>query len=135
MIKKKIIALSFIICMVVAAFAQERREFVFEDLGKPIRMNLPIECVTNTPETGPIAWAGLTDADRSALVGVHMESGKLIQVDLKPYGKANAVLLFKYSDQVLYLYAGVKGRFLKYDIPSGKLSTIGEPGIAAYWIK
>ena len=135
MIKKKIIALSFIICMVGAAYAQERKEFVFEDLGKPIRMDLPIELVTDAPETGPIAWAGLTDADRSALVGVHMESGQLTQVDLTPYGKANSVLLFKQSERVLYLFAGVKGRFLKYDIPSGKLSTIGEPSIATYWVR
>src|SRR5690606_39825961 len=93
MIKKKIIALSFIICMVGAAYAQERKEFAFEDLGKPIRMDLSIELVTDAPETGPIAWAGLTDADRSALVGVHMESGQLTQVDLTPYGKAISVLL------------------------------------------
>src|SRR5690606_24599937 len=107
MIEKKIILLNFFICIAIAiVFAQDKKEFIFEDLGKPIRMNLPIEQVTSDPETGPTAWAGLTDADRSALIGVNMVNGKLTQVDLTPYGKANSVLLFKHSEQVLYLFAG-----------------------------
>ncbi len=125
----------FLQLMVTMATAQDSGMMVFEDLGKPIRVNLPVDLVTNDRETGPIAWAGLTDADRSALVGVHMESGKLTQVDLTPYGKANGVLLFKHNERVLYLFAGNKGRFLKYDIPSGKLTTVGEPGVATYWMK
>ncbi|NGM63303.1 PQQ-like beta-propeller repeat protein [Sphingobacterium sp. SGG-5] len=135
MIKKKLVLWSFFlhIC-ITTALAQEKKEYVFEDIGKPIRMNLSIELLTNDPETGPIAWAGLTDADRSALVGVHIVSGKLIQIDLTPYGKANSVLLFKHSEQVLYLFAGNKGRFLKYDIPTGKISTVGKPGIGTYWV-
>lgn len=135
MIRKNVVLLSFFIHFIaVAAFPQESKEFIFEDLGQPIKMDLPIELVTNDNETGPMAWAGLTDAERSALVGIHMESGKLTQIDLTPYGKANSVLIIKHSERVLYLFAGVKGRFLKYDIPTGKLSTIGEPGIATYWV-
>lgn len=135
MIKTKALLFFLLIhTMISIATAQKERKFTFEELGKPIRMNLPIELVTKATETGPIAWAGLTDAERSALIGVHMESGQLTQVDLTPYGKANSVLIFKHNEQTLYLFAGNKGRFLKYDIPSGTLSTVGPPSAATYWV-
>lgn len=135
MIRQNIILCSFFIhFFAMVAIAQNKKEFVFEELGKPVRINLPVELVTNDQETGPIAWAGLTDGDRSALVGVHMINGKLTQIDLTPFGKANSVLLFKYNERILYLYAGNKGRFLKYDISTQKLTTVGEPSIAAYWV-
>jgi len=116
------------------AFAQDN-EYVFENLGKPVRSTLPIEFVTNDNVIGPVAWAGLTDAKRNTLVGVHMKTGELTEVDLKPYGKSNAVLLFKGSEQHIYIYAGKKGRFFKYDIHSKHLDTLGDESKSLYWMK
>lgn len=116
------------------AFAQDN-QYVFENLGKPVRTPLPIEFVTNDKVTGPIAWAGLTDAERNTLVGVHMKTGELTEVDLTTFGKSNAVLIFKGSEQHIYIYAGKKGRFFKYDIRSGQLTTLGEESGSLYWMK
>lgn len=117
-----------------SAFAQEK-VYEFEELGQPIKIPLAIEFVTRDEVTGPIAWGAFTDAERNALVGVHMEDGRLIEVDLAEYGKANALLLFKTSERYIYLYSGKPGQFFKYDVRSNKLETIGEASKALYWMK
>src|SRR5690606_26902740 len=131
---KKIFKVLMILMLPFYISAQQK-SYVFENLGKPIRTSIPVEIVTNDSETGPIAWAGLTDATRSALVGIHADNGKLIEVDLTPYGKANGVLLFKHNEHVIYIYAGNKGRFFKYDIRLNQLTPLGEVSNSTYWMK
>lgn len=109
--------------------------YIFEDLGKPIRFSVPIEFVTRDAKTGPIAWAGLTSATRSALVGVNETTGKIINVDLTPYGKGNGVVLFKHDEKTIYIYAGNPGRFFRYDVEPAKLTPLGQPSKATYWMK
>lgn len=109
--------------------------YTFEDLGKPIRFSVDIEFVTRDAKTGPIAWAGLTSATRSALVGVNETAGKIINVDLMPYGKANGVVLFKHDEKTIYIYAGNPGRFFRYDVEMAKLTPLGQPSKASYWMK
>src|SRR5690606_1810216 len=109
--------------------------YEFEELGQPIRVPLAMEFVTRDEISGPIAWGAFTDAERNALVGVHMEDGRLIEVDLAKYGKANALLLFKDSDRYIYLYSGKPGRFFKYDVRLNELKPIGEASKAQYWMK
>jgi outer membrane protein assembly factor BamB len=123
-----------LLSIVNLCFAQQKT-YKFEDLGKPIRSPLTIEFVTNDEVTGPIAWGGLTGAENNVLVGVHMKDGRLIEVDLTKYGKANALLLFKASERYIYLFTGKKGRFLKYDIRLNELKTVGEQSNAQYWMK
>ncbi len=125
----------FILLIFPFYVSAQEKFYVFENLGKPIRTSIPVEIVTNDSETGPIAWAGLTDATRSALVGIHVDNGKLIEVDLTPYGKANGVLLFKHNEHIIYIYAGNKGRFFKYDIRLNQLTPLGEISNSTYWMK
>lgn len=113
----------------------QNRRYVFEELGKPVRSTLPIHFVTVNPDTGPIAWASLTDADRSGLIGINIDNGELTEIDLTPYGKANGVLIFKKSEHIIHLYAGVPGRFFRYEVSTGDLSVIGEVSKAKYWMK
>jgi len=108
--------------------------YTFENLGKPVRFGVSIQFVTRNPETGPIAWTGLTSARRSALVGINVKTGKLINVDLTPYGKGNGVALFKKNDNTIYIYAGRPGRYFRYDVATGQLTTLGEPSNATYWM-
>ncbi len=115
-------------------FAQQNT-YKFEDLGKPIRTPLTIEFVTRDEVTGPIAWGALTDAEKNVLVGVHMKDGRLIEVNLSKYGKANALLLFKASERYIYMFSGKNGQFLKYDIRSNQVKTIGDETKALYWMK
>lgn len=109
--------------------------YVFEILGEPIRSALPIEFVTKDEEKGAIAWAGLTDAERNMLIGINIDNGDLIEVDLTRFGKSNAVLLFKGSERYIYVYAGKRGRFFKYDIHLNKLVCLGGESKALYWMK
>lgn len=114
--------------------AQEKI-YEFEELGQPIKIPLAIEFVTRDEMTGPIAWGAFTDAECNALVGVRLNDGQLIEVDLAEYGKANALLLFKYSERDIYLYSGKPGRFFKYDVRLNKLEAIGSESKAQYWMK
>lgn len=113
----------------------QQKIYEFEELGQPIRVPLAMEFVTRDEISGPIAWGAFTDAERNALVGVHMEDGRLIEVELAKYGKANALLLFKDSDRYIYLYSGKPGRFFKYDVRLNELKPIGEASKAQYWMK
>ncbi|WP_041537151.1 hypothetical protein [Pseudopedobacter saltans] len=115
-------------------FAQQK-SYIFEDLGQPVRTPLDIEFVTTDEVTGPIAWGAFTDAEKNVLIGVNIKDGKLIEVDLAKYGKANALLLFKVSERYIYLFTGKEGQFLKYDIRLGKIETIGNKSMAQYWMK
>ncbi len=107
-----------------------------ENLGEPVRIEVPIEFVTRDTRTGAIAWAGFAGADRYGVVGVHIATGAVIEVDLSKYGKTiRPVQLFKYSDQQLFMFAGNPGRFFKYDVPAKKLTLIGEATKATFWYK
>src|SRR5690606_15961927 len=109
--------------------------YVFEDLGKPIRFSVDIEFVTRSTKTGPIAWTGLTSATRSALVGVNAKTGQLINVDFTPYGKGNGVVIFKQNEKTIYVFAGDPGQYFRYDVETAKLTPLGKPTGARYWMK
>jgi len=109
--------------------------YTFEDLGKPIRFSVPIEFVTRDATTGPIAWSGLTSGTRSALVGVNIQTGKVINVDFTPYGKGNGVVTFKKDEKTIYVFAGDPGRFFRYDVKTAKLTPLSKPTSARYWMK
>lgn len=135
MIKKRIVYTCLLIVNLMSLGVAQEKTYVFEELGQPIKIPLTIEFVTRDEVTGPIAWGAFTDAERNALVGVHMEDGRLIEVDLAEYGKANALLLFKNSERYIYLYSGKPGQFFKYDVRLNKLETIGGVSKAQYWMK
>src|SRR5690606_11171819 len=116
-----------------STFAQQ--QYIFEEVGKPVRSPLTIEFVTRDTITGPIAWGAFTDAEKNKSIGVHVETGKLTEVDLEMFGKANALLLFKHSDRYIYLYTGKPGRFLNYDVRLGELQSRGEESRALYGMK
>ncbi len=107
---------------------------VFEDLGKPVRLPLPIQFVTTDVQNHSIAWGSLLDDKRRALVGVRLDNGGLVTVDLTKYGKSNANLLFKSDEDTIFIYAGNPGRFFKYEIAKNKLTPLGEASQATYWL-
>ena len=135
MISKFILGKCFLFISIVNFCFAQQKTYKFEDLGKPIRTPLNIEFVTRDEVTGPIAWGAFTDAEKNVLVGVNIKDGKLIEVDLAKYGKANALLLFKASERSIYIFTGNSGRFLKYDIRSNEIKTIGNESSARYWTK
>lgn len=131
----KIIIYIYLILFLSISSTFAQQQYIFEEVGKPIRSPLTIEFVTRDKITGPIAWGAFTDAEKNKLIGVNVETGKLTEVDLEMFGKANALLLFKHSDRYIYLYTGKPGRFLKYDVRHGELQSIGEESRALYWMK
>src|SRR5690606_18592798 len=89
-------------------------QYTFENLGKPVRLPLPIEFVTTDAQQRSIAWGSLVDDERRALVGVRLDGGELVTVDLSKYGKSNANLFFKHDENMIFIYSGNPGRFFKY---------------------
>lgn len=134
MIKKLVFCTCIFLLGIIYFCAAQEKIYNFEDLGQPIRSPLAIKFVTNDEVTGPIAWGAMTDAEKNVLVGVGIKDGKLRQVDFTEYGKSNSLLLFKKSERYLYLFAGKKGRFFKYDVRLNKLQVIGEESNALYWM-
>src|SRR5690606_28249161 len=116
-----------------STFAQQ--QYIFEEVGKPIRSPLTIEFVTRDKITGLIAWGAFTDAEKNKLIGVHVETVKLTEVDLEMFGKVYALLLFKHSDRYIYLFTGRPRRFWKYVVRLVELQSIGEKSKALYWRK
>ncbi len=109
-------------------------QYTFENLGKPVRLSLPIEFVTTDPQKGAIAWGSLVDDERRALQGVRLDTGELITVDLWKYGKSNANLFFKRDENTIFIYSGNPGQFFKYEVGQNKLTPLGEPSQASYWM-
>lgn len=113
----------------------QTKKYIFENLGKPVRTPLPISFVTHDKEVGSFAWGSQTDAEKNVLVGVNVVDGSVTTVDFSDYGKANSLLIFKKDEQFIYLYAGKKGRFFKFDIRTGELRQLGEESNALYWMR
>lgn len=107
---------------------------VFENLGKPVRLPLPVQFVTTDAQNRSIAWGSLLDDERRALVGVRLNNGELVTVDLVKYGKSNANLFFKRDENTIFIYSGNPGRFFKYEVAQNKLTPLGEPSQASYWM-
>ncbi|MFA4868980.1 MAG: hypothetical protein WC623_12310 [Pedobacter sp.] len=135
MISKFILGKCILLLTLVNLCFAQQKTYNFENLGKPVRSPLTIDFVTRDEQTGPIAWGALTSAENNALIGVNMKDGKLIEVNLEKYGKANALLLFKVSERYIYMFTGKRGRFLKYDIRLNEVKAIGNESKATYWMK
>lgn len=109
-------------------------KYNFENLGRPIRLSLPIEFVTTDAQNRSIAWGSLVDDERRALQGVRLDNGELVTVDLWKYGKSNTNLFFKRDENTIYIYSGNPGQFFKYEVAQNKLTPLGEPSQASYWM-
>ena len=109
-------------------------QYTFENLGRPVSLPLPIEFITTDARNRSIAWGSLVDDERRALVGVRADSGELVTVDLAKYGKSNANLFFKRDENTIFIYSGNPGRFFKYEVAQNKLTPLGEPSQATYWM-
>src|SRR5262245_51581901 len=108
---------------------------VVEDLGQPVRVrSLGLRCVTRDAAGVQEAWASYETADRFALLGVRLDNGKLTWVDTTRFGQRH-VQMITAADGNLYAFAGVPGRFLKYDVTRRELIDLGVPAKeASYWL-
>jgi outer membrane protein assembly factor BamB len=109
--------------------------FTFEDLGEPVRVReLTMECVTREPEGGFVAWSTYRMPDKHALVGVRLDNGELIWIDLTRFGGTH-IQVIRADDGNLYVYTGSPGHFLKYDAAKRELTDLGVPAKpASYWL-
>jgi hypothetical protein len=130
--------LSAICCIARIAAAPGTPEadgLIFEPLGEPVQSkNLGIGVVTRDPDGHYIAWAPYEAPDGLMLLGVRLDNGELVRVDLEQFGRSH-IRLTKGLDGNLYLYSGVPGHFLRYDITSRELIDLGAPASpASYWL-
>jgi len=112
-------------------------QYSFEEVGRPVRLPLPIEFITKGADGNFTAWGNLgsSDATRRALVGVDIKTGALTEVNLAKYGIANANQCFKYDENTIYIFSGMPGRFFKYQIAQRQLTELQPPSHATYWMK
>src|SRR4051812_26211707 len=115
-VSRVIAALLVLACTLFAAPA-----LTIEDLGQPVmRRSLGMRCITRDAAGTQEAWGAFETYDQFALVGVRLDDGRTTWVDLNPYGQppahARHVQMIAAADGNLYVFCGVPGRFLKYDV-------------------
>lgn len=126
------LALTF---LAVAAATASEEDSRFENLGPPMQANpVPIEAVTKNGRGEVVAWGTLTDPDRFAVVGVGVESGKTIELDLSRYRRSSQIRIARGVSGHLYIYAGHAARFFKYDVDEHQLIDLGRPASPARYI-
>lgn len=109
--------------------------FTFEDLGEPVLVReLAMEIITHDSRNGFVAWGTYEAPDKNALVGVRIDNGETIWVELTRWGRTH-IQMIQAADGNPYVYAGSPGHFFKYDLAAGKLVDLGVPASpASYWL-
>jgi outer membrane protein assembly factor BamB len=110
-------------------------EPVFEDLGQPVRSRkLQISLVTSNSQGQYTAWRAVEGAHERSLVGIRVDTGKTLRVDLLRFREGH-IQMIKARDGNLYLFAGRPGRFLKFDVETSTLTDLGVPDKqSSYWL-
>lgn len=108
---------------------------VFEDLGEAARVRtLSLQLITHDPDGHDIAWGAYGTSDKNALVGVRLDNGEVVWLDMTRFGRTH-IQMTKAADGNLYAYAGSPGHFLKYDVAKRELVDLGVPATpASYWL-
>jgi outer membrane protein assembly factor BamB len=106
----------------------------FEVLGEPVHeRSLRIRCVTRDSAGAYTAWGVQESADKFALAGIHLDSGKMEWVDTTSFGRGH-IQVKAGTDGNLYIFTGLPGHFLRFDINTRQLSDLGVPAArATYW--
>lgn len=129
------VAVASIAWFALSVVAATDNPFVFEDLGEPVlTRELTMELVTRGPGGGHVAWGTYEAPDKNALVGVRIDNGEVIWVDLTRWGRSH-IQMTQAADGNPYVFAGSPGHFFKYDVADGKLVDLGVPASpASYWL-
>jgi len=107
----------------------------FENLGQPVRAGgLSIAFVTQDAQGHYVGWGAVRSAEEQSLLGVRVDTGELIWVDLLKFGNSH-IQMIKAGDHNIYAYTGVPGRFVKYDVKKNELVDLGVPAEdCTYWL-
>ncbi len=110
-------------------------DYVFETLGVPAQQSgVKIACATRNANGVCIAWGRVESPTKIGVVGARMDTGELTWLNLAKYGRAH-IQMCRGADGNLWLYCGRPGRFLKYDVNSGKITDYGIPDKrSVYWL-
>src|SRR5436190_9364054 len=139
-ISPQLVRSSFIALGLICSAIAEEKSLKIEDLGQPVtRRTLSMRCVTRDASGRLEAWASFETYDRFALVVIRLDNGESTWVDINQFGQpptlARHVQMISAADGNLYAFAGVPGRFLKYDVTKRELIDLGVPSPkASYWL-
>ncbi len=104
-----------------------------EKLGTPATVKeISFSLVTQDPDGYYIAWTRYEGPLRRALLGVRIDTGEMIWVDVGKYGSSHIVPVIG-RDGNIYLYTGNPAHFLKYDITKRELVDLGCPASPAHY--
>ena len=127
-----------IFLVTLSCTASQKDSYIFEELAKPTLMSvssLGIWAVTRNAEGRSFAWSEIIKKPgRQELVGIALDDGQIVTVDLSKYPDSN-VPLFKGEDGHLYFYTGASegGHFFKLDINTYELIDLGIPHPKTYY--
>lgn len=121
-------------CVALAFSPAAKADSVFEDLGEPVSLReLQLQFVTHST-AGSVAWSDYEVPGKNALVGIRIDTGEGIWVDLTKFGRTH-IQLMQAEDGNLFVYTGSPGHFLKYDVTKAELTDLGVPAKPAnYWL-
>ncbi len=126
--------------LLLAAAATRAQTITVEDLGQPVvKRGLGMRCVTRDAAGMMEAWGAFETADRFALIGVRLGDGRTTWVDINQFGQppvsSRHPQMISAADGNLYVFVGVPGRFIKYDVTKRELVDLGVPSQkASYWL-
>jgi len=130
-----------VVCGSLPLRAQSRPS-VFEDLGIPVKMKTnAFVCVTRDDGGHYIAWAHHEFGSTNAMLGFRIDTGEMITVDVSEFGFRQILPFVPASPSGsagsdLYLFTGIPGRFLKFNVNTRQLTELGTPSKAAnYWLR
>jgi hypothetical protein len=127
--------LGLTVLAVGVSMTEEPRRYHFEALGEPFHAKpVAMSVVTRAPDGRFMAWGVVEAPSRYGVIGVSTDNGKTVWLETTGYGQSH-IRIHAAPNGALYLYAGVPGRFLKYDPQQRKLTDLGVPAKnASYWL-
>lgn len=104
-------------------------DYVFERLGVPcMATGLGISFTTQHPDGYHIAWAPVDNPDLMGLLGIRLDTGEKLEVDLSMHGKSHVTATPGADGRSVYAYAGSPhAHFMRYDPGTGELADLGTP--------
>ena len=100
---------------------------VFENLGPPLTAKpVPMRVVTVDRAGNTMAWGPVVAPDRFGIVGVDVDTGRSIWLDLADYGRYG-IRMTRAANGFLYFHMGNPAHFFKYDHDTQTLIDLGCP--------
>lgn len=118
-----------VLLMATLAGSAMAQDYVFENLGVPCKeTGHALYFTTTHPDGYDIAWSPLESPDFMGLLGIRLDTGQKLEVDLSMHGSSHVTATPAADGRSIYAYAGSPdAHFMRYDPGTGELTDLGAP--------